>query len=127
MWPPGQSVKTPPSHGGMRGSTPLEATRKKTALGLGLLNAIARVSFVFSPFRKNDGHFFEEQRKVSLRSSSKNDCHFWKEEYTSEAFRIVLYNPPPSEIYDEGAYFFVSRPYENCAALAILPRLLCES
>ena len=29
MWPLGQAVKTPPSHGGIRGSIPLEATRKK--------------------------------------------------------------------------------------------------
>ena len=26
MWPLGQAVKTPPSHGGIRGSIPLEAT-----------------------------------------------------------------------------------------------------
>lgn len=29
IWPPGQSVKTSPFHGGMRGSTPLEATNLK--------------------------------------------------------------------------------------------------
>ena len=29
MWPLGQAVKTPPSHGGIRGSIPLEATKKK--------------------------------------------------------------------------------------------------
>ena len=28
MWPLGQEVKTPPSHGGIRGSIPLEATKK---------------------------------------------------------------------------------------------------
>ena len=27
MWPLGQEVKTPPSHGGIRGSIPLEATK----------------------------------------------------------------------------------------------------
>ncbi len=26
LWPLGQEVKTPPSHGGIRGSIPLEAT-----------------------------------------------------------------------------------------------------
>ena len=29
LWPHGQSVKTPPFHGGMRGSTPLEATTRE--------------------------------------------------------------------------------------------------
>lgn len=28
LWPHGQSVKTSPFHGGVRGSTPLEATKK---------------------------------------------------------------------------------------------------
>jgi hypothetical protein len=32
LWPVGQSVKTPPFHGGMRGSTPLRATKKILAL-----------------------------------------------------------------------------------------------
>ena len=28
LWPHGQAVKTPPFHGGIRGSIPLEATKK---------------------------------------------------------------------------------------------------
>ena len=34
FWPHGQSVKTSPFHGGVRGSTPLEATRQKLSEGV---------------------------------------------------------------------------------------------
>ena len=34
LWPHGQSVKTSPFHGGVRGSTPLEATRKMCGVNM---------------------------------------------------------------------------------------------
>ena len=70
LWPHGQSVKTSPFHGGVRGSTPLEATRKRC--GVNMLRFFVTYSTEKSRTPQNRA---PENRKIFGKRSKQANGH----------------------------------------------------
>ena len=57
IWPHGQAVKTPPFHGGIRGSIPLEATKKRRFCLASLKSEALRRGRLFFGLAPNENAF----------------------------------------------------------------------